>query len=50
MPKTDLLKMMNEWENRIVFAYDDISENDVEIKEKLDTLSDTISDLIDLLN
>lgn len=50
MSKTDLLKMMNEWENRIVFAYDDISENDVEIKEKLDTLSDTISDLIDLLN
>ena len=49
MAKSDLLKMMNEWEDRIAFAYDDIGENDVEVKEKLVTIEEAISDIIDML-
>ena len=46
---SNLLKMMNEWEDRIAFAYDDIGENDTEIREKLETIESAISDIIDKL-
>lgn len=47
--KAEFIEQLTIIENGLPFLYDFIEEDDDDFREKLDTLSDAVSDLIDML-